>query len=252
MVKTKLSLKLLVDQTNNRVLFAEAGKDFVDFLFHLLSLPIATVAKLMNVKNMVGCIGDLYSSIESLNSDYLQPNINTDSILNPKTGLSAPLLSLTDAPPSDELSKSFYMCDNSARSYSGYAHKYVTDSLGQQCPQCSSGMSTEMSYVVPEESVDVATSSEGYVKGVVTYMVMDHLAVKPMSTISSITLINEFGIKDISCLVEKHVQVTLNEGLAILKSSLETRAVLTTVFLAQPDQNQNQNQSRKKTRKQRN
>ncbi|KAF2294559.1 hypothetical protein GH714_012589 [Hevea brasiliensis] len=35
-----LSLKLLVDKKASKVLFAEAGKDFVDFLFNLLSLPI--------------------------------------------------------------------------------------------------------------------------------------------------------------------------------------------------------------------
>ncbi|KAK9683410.1 hypothetical protein RND81_10G138900 [Saponaria officinalis] len=242
---TKFSLKLLVDKTNNKVLFAEAGKDFVDFLLHLLSLPIATVAKLISVKNMVGCIGDLYTSIESLSSDYLQPNVTTDSVLNPKTGLSVPLLSLTDAPTSNEHSKSFYNCVSISNCSPGgmssspfgripvgsNVHKYVTDSPGQKCPQCSGAMSTKMSYVVPEGSMDVMASSAGYVKGVVTYMVMDHLAVKPMSTISGITLINEFGVNDISSLVEKQVQVTLNEGVAILKASLETRFVLTNVFL---------------------
>ena len=45
--------------------------------------------------------------------------------------------------------------------------------------------------------------SGGFVKEVVTYMVMDDLVVKPMSTISSITLINSFNVKDLSQLEER-------------------------------------------------
>ncbi|XVF83481.1 hypothetical protein PTKIN_Ptkin16aG0491300 [Pterospermum kingtungense] len=42
MALATVSLKLLVDSTNQRVLFAEAGKDFADFLFNILSLPVGT------------------------------------------------------------------------------------------------------------------------------------------------------------------------------------------------------------------
>ncbi|OMP02666.1 hypothetical protein COLO4_10947 [Corchorus olitorius] len=37
----EVSLKLLVDVRGQRVLFAEGGKDFVDFLFNILSLPLS-------------------------------------------------------------------------------------------------------------------------------------------------------------------------------------------------------------------
>ncbi|KAH7840272.1 hypothetical protein Vadar_014921 [Vaccinium darrowii] len=39
----KVSLKLLIDTKGNRVLFPEARKDFVDFLFNLLLLPLGTL-----------------------------------------------------------------------------------------------------------------------------------------------------------------------------------------------------------------
>ncbi|KAM0860678.1 hypothetical protein ACQ4PT_046359 [Festuca glaucescens] len=38
---SKLSMKLLVNSKSHRVLYAEAGKDVVDFLFSLLTLPLA-------------------------------------------------------------------------------------------------------------------------------------------------------------------------------------------------------------------
>ncbi|GJV97552.1 kinase-like domain, phloem protein 2-like protein [Tanacetum coccineum] len=44
---TKVTLKLLIDTKSKEVLFAEANKEFVDFLFNILSLPVSTVIKLL-------------------------------------------------------------------------------------------------------------------------------------------------------------------------------------------------------------
>ena len=47
MEETKVSLKLLTDTESQRVLFAEAGKEFIDFLFHILALPVGTFIPLL-------------------------------------------------------------------------------------------------------------------------------------------------------------------------------------------------------------
>ena len=47
-------------------------------------------------------------------------------------------------------------------------------------------------------------------KGVVTYMVMDDLEVKPMSTISVITLISKL-VKEVGALEEKVVDLDMDE-----------------------------------------
>ncbi|MBA0841587.1 hypothetical protein Goarm_004072 [Gossypium armourianum] len=52
MAANTVSLKLLVDSTSQRVLFAESGKDFVDFMFNILSLPIGSVIKLLTKEQM--------------------------------------------------------------------------------------------------------------------------------------------------------------------------------------------------------
>ncbi|GJX53722.1 DUF674 family protein [Tanacetum coccineum] len=44
---TKVTLKLLIDTKSKEVLFSEANKEFVDFLFNILSLPVGTVIKLL-------------------------------------------------------------------------------------------------------------------------------------------------------------------------------------------------------------
>lgn len=222
----KLSLKLLVDTRANKVLFAEAGKDFVDFLFHILSLPIGTIIRLVRVKGMVSCLDDLYKSIEALSTDYMQSNVTKDLVLQP-AAVRLPALLLKGSSDANTSARKMYTCSSSSHSA-----RYWSDISGSGCPSCGRSMTLEMTYVGPtsSNSVNTATSS-GFVKGVVTYMVMDNLEVKPMSTISAITLLNKFNVKDVTCLVEKEVQVGFVQGVAILKASLESRAVLTTVFL---------------------
>lgn len=73
-------------------------------------------------------------------------------------------------------------------------------------------MTTEKTYVASDP---VSTSSPeeggGFVKGVVTYIVMDDLEVKPMSTISSIIALNKFNVQEVRHLEESVVEVGMNE-----------------------------------------
>ncbi|CAL9025459.1 unnamed protein product [Prunus brigantina] len=229
---THVSLKLLIDTNGRKVLFAEASKDVVDFLFSLLSLPVGTVIRLLSKDGMVGSMGKLYESVENLNDTYLQPNLDKDTLLKPKTPVAAganilPLL--TNNINVDSNSKQFYMC-----SYCNPSH--ISDVCGTRCPNHYSSICTRVTYVSPQASSSstmVATSGSegGYVKGVVTYMVMDNLEVKPMSTISSIAVLNQFNVKDVGALQKKVVHLGMQEGLKLLKASFETSAVLTKVFL---------------------
>ena len=66
-----LKMKLLIDTKKNRVLFAEANKDVVDFLFSLLALPVATIVKMLGKESMCGSVGNLYGSVENLDYSYV-------------------------------------------------------------------------------------------------------------------------------------------------------------------------------------
>ncbi|CAM0879556.1 unnamed protein product [Alopecurus aequalis] len=184
---SQLSMKLLLDTHSQRVVYAEAGKDVVVFLFNLLNLPISSVVKLLTTDSdisMVGSLGDLYRSVEKLDDTYIchdNANAVKDALLRPTAGCqSGKLLFLTDA-------------SSNGRCY---------------------------------------TNRGGYVEGIVTYMVMDNLKVTPMSTISALTtLLNNTGVRDTCSLREKTVRIGHTEGLEILKASLESKTVLTDVFL---------------------
>ncbi|OWM87531.1 hypothetical protein CDL15_Pgr022643 [Punica granatum] len=70
-----------------------------------------------------------------------------------------------------------------------------------------------------------------YVKDVVTCMVLDDLTAKPMSTISSISLLTKFNIQDLGILEEREINVRVNEAVKLLKASLQSKRVLTDAFL---------------------
>jgi hypothetical protein len=72
----QVSLKLLVNKDTNTVLFAEAGKDFVDVLFSFLTLPLGTITRLIgNDSNIgpvtIGCLNSFYQSIADLDNNCL-------------------------------------------------------------------------------------------------------------------------------------------------------------------------------------
>ncbi|ESR49322.1 hypothetical protein CICLE_v10033960mg [Citrus x clementina] len=68
---TKVKLKLIIDKRDNKVLFAEAEKDFVDILFNLLYMPFGTVTRLLRDARMVGCTRNLYQSLGNLSEALL-------------------------------------------------------------------------------------------------------------------------------------------------------------------------------------
>ncbi|CAN1131034.1 hypothetical protein LINPERHAP2_LOCUS6164 [Linum perenne] len=149
---TKVTLKLLIDKKSNRVLFAEAGKEFVDFLFSILSLPLGTVIRLLSKDKMVGCLGNLYQSIEELGDTFIQQSTSKDIVLNPKV-----------------------------QSYTADTNLLLTEL--QQLGKFT----------------------------FVTYMVMDDLEVKPMSTISSLTLLSKFNIQQVGALEERVIELGMDE-----------------------------------------
>jgi hypothetical protein len=159
----KMKLKLLVDKNSENVVFAEADKDFIDFLIHLLSLPVATAVRLLKEKTMdVGSLSHFYESLQNLPDSYFKPNQNKYSLLNPRVPIlsaaaAATEISLTltsDGPEFDTVKA--YTCA------SCISHMAVVPNL--MCPKCECrSMNRELSYVNPP------WKGGGFLKGLVSY-----------------------------------------------------------------------------------
>jgi hypothetical protein len=147
----KTSLKLLVKTRSKRVLFAEASKEFVDFVFSLLTLPIGAVTKLISADTMQGSVGRLYQSVDRMGASYLQPGADKSELLQPGVlHLDARELLLLppgvgdggEAEEKPRLPKfKLYTCAGQCVT--------VTMEREAECPQCKLAMATEMAFVLP-------------------------------------------------------------------------------------------------------
>ncbi|KAJ0805892.1 hypothetical protein HanPI659440_Chr02g0083471 [Helianthus annuus] len=64
----KFSIKLMVHKVEKRVIFAEVHSDFVNTLFSIMTLPIATIVRLLRKRHgeklkRIGSLNNLYQSL---------------------------------------------------------------------------------------------------------------------------------------------------------------------------------------------
>ena len=194
---TKVKLRLIIDKRANKVLFAEAEKDFVDILFNLLYMPFGTVTRLLRDAGMVGCAGNLYQSLENLSEALLITNHNKVELLKPllKWGKASLLLQPQAYPQPVPVERKLYSCGNN--------HLYVTTQVNTRCPQCSHPQTHEKTTKLNIASQIVQKS--------VFYMVTDDLSVTPASVISATGLLQQGKIKDIGALEKRVVDIGPDE-----------------------------------------
>ncbi|GLJ10624.1 hypothetical protein SUGI_0131990 [Cryptomeria japonica] len=64
-----MNVRFLRNTRTQRIVYAEAGKEFVDFLFSFLSMPIGSILKLLYAlesNRKIGSVSNLYDSMEKL------------------------------------------------------------------------------------------------------------------------------------------------------------------------------------------
>ncbi|KAG0536516.1 hypothetical protein BDA96_03G070500 [Sorghum bicolor] len=227
---TTLSMKLLIDRKAQRLLFAEASKDVVDFLCSLLVLPVGAAVKLLGKEGVAGSVGSLYGSVEGLDYTYIQPGAAKDALLRPAVlcslDSSSLLRLLPPQRPATAAARPSLLLYRCTSIFNSSCRTYITE---RACPTCGNHMTAAAQYLPPAAGGQMPVA--GFVRGVVTYTVMDNLTVMPMSAISSFTLLNAFAVTDLAALQEKTVQLGYNEGLEILRASLQSKTVLSDVFL---------------------
>jgi hypothetical protein len=131
----------VVDSKAQRVLFAEASKDVVDLFLSLLALPLGAAVKLLREdSSMLGSVGDMYASVETLDAAYLAPGASKDALVAPSPAVSAHARSLLGLPdPTVFFFQCLFECPGN----------YLTDATGVKCPDCDRKMTTKCRYVEP-------------------------------------------------------------------------------------------------------
>ncbi|KAG2691942.1 hypothetical protein I3760_08G030000 [Carya illinoinensis] len=224
-----ISLKLFIDKKINRVLFAEAGKDFIEFLFQSFTLPVVTVTNFLKSQEMLGCFQNLYESIENLSQSYLQPGQSKDLVLKPKGVMSGTTDSFLLPRVESYTFRKFYECS----SYSCRSRDQLSSTEGGHCIPCSSASMNRVVSLSVEEliSANKAVSSFNLLKEWVRFIVMDDLRMMPLHADTFITLLHEYDIKDLRMLEKIVVDLDMDESVKLLKAALQSKTALTDVFL---------------------
>lgn len=216
--KLSIAIKLMINKRYRRIMYAEAGKEFVDLLMSILTLPTGSIAKLAlrndPSANSTTCITNLYNSVENL-PDYLMKS-DKSILLDPKvvsTTYTTEILNIQippPPPPKPAQPPKYYVCFNAGSS--GYMHSLSTQSGTVKCP-CGYSVNREVSFVdSASESKQEPAAQTGYVKKNANFVITDDLSIIPVnSTATIVNLWNKTGIKEPTELEERNITIGANE-----------------------------------------
>ncbi|KAJ9550837.1 hypothetical protein OSB04_014882 [Centaurea solstitialis] len=212
-----MTLKLTLQKSTSKFLFAETGEDFVDFLFGFLEIPLGTlIVESMNDKTYLESLENLYDSICGMDFDRcIRSRWNRIKRMLTEPKLVWKYVSVNQISPLD-----------SSEVSSEINYQYgVLGTSGTMFR--SSNVSDCSKYNLRFKDPRV----EGkFLKKATKFMITDDLTVTPFSTIFAIAIMNESKVplKDL----EHHVvTIGIEEGLKICNASLKSRSTLSDVLL---------------------
>ncbi|CAJ2670489.1 unnamed protein product [Trifolium pratense] len=221
-----VQLKLVINEESNKVLFAEAGKDFVDILCSFLTMPLGTIARLLQKdSNMgqitIGCLNSLYQSVVDLDKRYLWTDSIKELLLKPKNSsedyCSTLKLNIDDSQPTE-----YFIC---ARNYFSSECRSCRNISKSTYYKCSCGSRFDRSFFLKR-------FCKGFVNSVATFVITDDLIniIPNSAAYTTFSLLKNLGIIT-SSTKEMAVNVTKEKVVDLLKCALVSKSPLTDVFL---------------------
>ncbi|KAJ0228891.1 hypothetical protein HA466_0321010 [Hirschfeldia incana] len=200
LAKPVMSLKLLIDQEKNKVVFAEAGEDFVDVLFSFLTLPMGTIVRLLETHQKsksvpIGCFNNIYASVASMAMKHFSTEASKQMLMYPGS-LNQDKCQKTKLRIDDSQAPKCFMCPMFVRS--GKCSKEYSNF---NTSRCSCG--NLMNEVIQFQGEGGRASGGGvFVKSDHTsFMITDDLKVEVNSVMSSLKLLQELGYPNCDKLV---------------------------------------------------
>ncbi|KAJ6299570.1 hypothetical protein OIU76_020523 [Salix suchowensis] len=231
-----ISLKAFVDKKSNRVAFVESDELFVDILFSFLTMPTGTIIHLLSslsTKNGIGCMNNLYKSVENTDVMYFRTEACKDMLLLPHNAAAAYCKSLK-LKIDDFDALRFFCCESPDCTSSGY--KLWSHYKNLYCG-CGLPMSriVNLSCQAPPNSGSDARNRGVFVKALARFVVSDNFQVMPASLSASISILTKLGVMDTDTIEERTFDIGVTEVLKLLKCSLVSKTPLTDVLLAREE-----------------
>ncbi|KOM37546.1 hypothetical protein LR48_Vigan03g092800 [Vigna angularis] len=222
----RITLKLMVLKEENKVIFAEAGKDFVDVLFSFLTLPLGTIARVARKESKlqpseVASLSSLYQSVENLDKECFPTDTCKEMLLCPRNSMEAycrsSKINIDDTEPTE-----YFVCSNLI-CCRDEPPVLISTFRNKRC-RCGSMLAKPIS----PETFD---SFDGFVQTNSSFMITDDLKVFPNSLDKIINVLKDSGIENMSLISERTVNITKNQVVDLLKYCFCSISVLTDLFL---------------------
>lgn len=228
--EAKISIKIMLQKDINKVIFAEADSNFVDILFSFLTLPLATIVRILEGcldKKDVALLGikNLYQSLKDLPANYFSTDESKYILLNPRISSTYDIcrklkLNLDDTEPS----KYFFCRSASCYKKSG---EYSLCKFAK-CGKCGNNMDLEIKLNDSTANTGVDQVNGGvFVSELTTFIVTDDLRLMPNTSDTWVQLLSDHGITDSSQIEERTINVGQEQILVILKGALLSSFSLT-------------------------
>ncbi|XP_068339815.1 uncharacterized protein [Pyrus communis] len=239
-MENKINLKALVDKGSNKVIFIESDSAFVDVLLSFLTIPLGTILKLgreYSAPVEIGCMNNLYSSVEEIDVRKLGSDTCREMLLLPHNAAEFLIKNLVlqidrNAKPI----RYFVCCLQTTRKLFSYNHgtkspgcclettrKFFSYNHGTQSPGCGHDMYQEITF-----SVDVASA---FVTESARLLITDDLQLISPFNESIVSLFTNLGVTNRNATEELNLNIGVDEVMNLLINSLLSRTPLTETLL---------------------
>ncbi|EFJ06830.1 hypothetical protein SELMODRAFT_430394 [Selaginella moellendorffii] len=234
-----MKVTLVCKKSDRRILYLEASKECVDVLFSFLLLPVGSSMKLVHGEAQVG-VARIFTSVQQMDDavmhvdkkllvDPQAPEGFMDKLLGIENALASSGGAAASFKPSDH---SFYRCSSGR-----LCPAIAMDDNTQRCTTCGFVMNVPVQVLASPAAATrpakpPSSSSQGFVKENVTFMITDDLQIFPVSVAKSVALMSMYKVEAVSDLETIELQLGPVEVLQLLKTSLGSLTVLNDVFQA--------------------
>ncbi|KAK2414537.1 hypothetical protein QL285_037120 [Trifolium repens] len=200
-------LTVFVDRDKSKVLYAEAGKDFVDALFSFITLPLGTIARLVakedsNMKAVqFGSISSLYQSVTDLDEQYLWSETCKEMLLKPRNQMGCYCckikLNIDDIGPI----QSYFCCEDKDCKIENRVCISLFGNL-----KCICGKLLNREFFFKEKELN------GFVKETSTFIVSDDLYVIPNNVGTKLNILPKHGLNYLDAIDRQTVNISKKEA----------------------------------------
>ncbi|XP_021802882.1 uncharacterized protein LOC110746970, partial [Prunus avium] len=232
-----ISLKALVEKRSNKVIFIESDNDFVDVLFSFLTIPMGTIIRLAckhSVPLEIGCIKNLYASVENADKRLFQTEGCREMLLRPRNGVQSHCENLKLKINNGDPTRYFLCSKDCTRRNKLFSH--YKDVL---C-ECGEPMNREISLSVGKLKSSSPSNGGVFCKGLTRFIISDDLEVMPPVNSAVSSFLTKVGVTDANSTDEMTLNVGFDEVLNLLICSFVSKTPLTDILLKhKPEPNLN-------------